>query len=93
MEAGTEEFEGFRLSLFMSHPGALGQSHASGRFVEVYCYSVCCCSLQLGLTHPLRDQEMFAQRLRAEGAVSVHQPSSQDGGTHHTLQHLAKVRS
>lgn len=50
-------------------------------------------SSQLGLILPLRDEEMFPQRLRAEAAVSEHQLPPQDGGTHHPSQSDAEVRS
>lgn len=48
---------------------------------------------QLGFFLPLRDEEMFPQRLGGEGAFFVHYPSPEDGGTHHSLQCDAKVRS
>ncbi len=48
---------------------------------------------QLSLIFPLRNEEVFPQRLVAEGAISVHQLPPDNGGTHKSLQCDAQVRS
>lgn len=55
--------------------------------------TACHCASQLGLICLLRDEEMLPQRLGAEAAIFVHEPSPQDGGAHGPLQFEAKVRS
>jgi len=49
--------------------------------------------LQLDLTSPRRDEEKLPQRLGAEGALSKNQLPPDYGGTHHSSQCDAKVRS